>query len=138
ANRIRCLLDTHGERASLGYFTLRTDKSVIWSATGKSCIGYRVLSGVMLASGDPLGDPEAWPGAINAFLDEAARHAWVPAVIGCSELGAETWCRESGGLTALELGGEGVVHVAAFTPPGRGLRHGPQVGARGAPGRHLA
>ena len=33
----------------------------------------------MLASGDPIGDPEAWPGAIEAFLDEAERHAWVPA-----------------------------------------------------------
>ena len=123
ANAIRCLLDKHGERDSLGYFTLRTDKSVVWSATGKSCIGYRVLSGVMLASGDPLGDPEAWPGAINAFLDEAARHAWVPAVIGCSELGAETWCRESGGLTALELGDEAVVNVADFTLQGRSMRN---------------
>ena len=68
---------------------------MIWSPTGKSCVGYRVVSGVMLASGDPIGDPEAWPGAIHAFLDEAARHAWVPAVMGCSELGAEVWCREA-------------------------------------------
>ena len=86
-DRIRELLAKHGERDSLGYFALRNDKSVIWSPTGKSCIGYRVLSGVMLASGDPLGDPEAWPGAIDAFLDEAARHAWVPAVIGLQRAG---------------------------------------------------
>ena len=72
ASRIRELLAKHGERDSLGYFALRNDKSIIWSPTGKSCIGYRVLSGVMLASGDPIGDPEAWPGAIHAFLDEAA------------------------------------------------------------------
>jgi lysyl-tRNA synthetase class 2 len=123
ASRIRSLLDKHGERDSLGYFTLRDDKSIIWSATGKSCIGYRVLSGVMLASGDPLGDPEAWPGAINAFLDEAARHAWVPAVIGCSELGAEIWCREDSGLTALELGDEAIVNVADFTLQGRSMRN---------------
>ncbi len=56
AAAIRQLLDKHGEQDSLGYFALRDDKSVIWSPTGKSCIGYRVLSGVMLASGDPLGD----------------------------------------------------------------------------------
>jgi lysyl-tRNA synthetase, class II len=121
--QIRDLLAKYGERDSLGYFTLRTDKSIIWSATGKSCIGYRVLSGVMLASGDPLGDPEAWPGAINAFLDEAARHAWVPAVLGCSELGAETWCREDSGLTALELGDEAIVNVADFTLQGRSMRN---------------
>jgi len=123
AARIHELLDKYGERDSLGYFTLRTDKSIIWSPTGKSCIGYRVQSGVMLASGDPIGDPEAWPGAINAFLDEAARHAWVPAVLGCSELGAETWCREDSGLTALELGDEAIVNVADFTLRGRSMRN---------------
>ena len=134
SGRIRELLDRYGERDSLGYFTLRTDKSIIWSATGKSCIGYRVLSGVMLASGDPIGDPEAWPGAINAFLDEAARHAWVPAVLGCSELGAETWCREDSGLTALELGDEAIVNVADFTLQGRSMRNVRQMVTR--VGRH--
>ena len=58
-------------RDSLGYFDLRRDKSVVWSESGKAAIAYRVVSGVMLASGDPLGDPEAWPGAIAAFLGEA-------------------------------------------------------------------
>jgi lysyl-tRNA synthetase class 2 len=122
AAQIRDLLERHGQADSLGYFALRNDKSVIWSATRKSCIGYRVVSGVMLASGDPLGDKEAWPGAIEAFLDMAARHAWVPAVIGCSELGAEIWCRQ-GELTALELGDEAVVHVCDFSLQGRAMRN---------------
>ena len=122
ATRIRELLARHGDQDSLGYFALRHDKNIIWSPSGKSCVGYRVLAGVMLASGDPLGDPEAWPGAINAFLDEAARHAWVPAVIGCGELGAEIWCRE-GNLTALELGDEAVVSVAEFSLQGRAMRN---------------
>jgi lysyl-tRNA synthetase class 2 len=127
--KVRELLGKHGERDSLGYFALRHDKSVIWSPTGKSCIGYRVVTGVMLASGDPLGDPEAWPGAIQAFLDEAARHAWVPAVMGCSELGAEVWCRE-GDLTALELGDEAVVEVGEFSLQGRAMRNVRQMVAR--------
>jgi lysyl-tRNA synthetase, class II len=129
ATRIRELLNRYGDKDSLGYFTLRDDKSILWSASGKSCIGYRVLSGVMLASGDPLGDPEAWPGAIHTFLDEAARHAWVPAVIGCSELGAEIWCRE-GELTALELGDEAVVGIADFTLEGRAMRNVRQMAGR--------
>ncbi len=131
--RIRELLDRYGERDSLGYFALRTDKSIIWSPTGKACIGYRALSGVMLASGDPIGDPEAWPGAINEFLDEAARHAWVPAVLGCSELGAKTWCRE-GSLTALELGDEAIVEVADFSLQGRSMKNVRQMVTR--VGRH--
>ena len=122
AARVRELLGRHGDRDSLGYFALREDKSVIWSPTGKACVCYRVVSGVMLASGDPIGDPEAWPGAIAPFLDEAARHAWAPAVMGCSELGAEVWCRE-GNLTALELGDEAVVNVADFSLAGRSMRN---------------
>ena len=122
ASQIRALLDRHGRCDSLGYFALRDDKSVIWSATRKSCIGYRVVSGVMLASGDPIGDREAWPGAIQAFLDMASRHAWVPAVMGCSEHGAEVWCRH-GELTALELGDEAVVEVDGFSLQGRAMRN---------------
>ena len=122
AGRVRELLARQGDRDSLGYFALRDDKSVIWSPTGKACICYRVVSGVMLASGDPIGDPEAWPGAIGPFLDEAARHAWAPAVMGCSELGAEVWCRE-GGLTALELGDEAIVNTADFSLAGRSMRN---------------
>ena len=120
--RIRALLDKYGDRDSLGYFALRDDKSVIWSPSGKSGVCYRVVSGVMLASGDPLGDPEAWPGAIAEFLTDAARHAWRPAVMGCSELGAEVWCRE-GDLTALELGDEAIVNVADFSLSGRSMRN---------------
>jgi lysyl-tRNA synthetase class 2 len=119
---IRALLAKHGDRDSLGYFALRDDKSVIWSPSGKAGICYRVLTGVMLASGDPLGDPEAWPGAIAEFLTEAARHAWRPAVMGCSELAAEVWCRE-GDLTALELGDEAIVNVADFSLSGRQMRN---------------
>jgi lysyl-tRNA synthetase, class II len=122
ADRIRELLVRHGDRDSLGYFALRNDKSVIWSPSSKACVCYRVVSGVMLAAGDPIGDPEAWPGAIAEFLAEAARHAWRPAVMGCSELGAEVWCRE-GDLTALELGDEAIVNVADFSLSGRQMRN---------------
>jgi lysyl-tRNA synthetase class 2 len=137
AAAIRTLLDRRGECDSLGYFALRDDKSVIWSPTGKSCIGYRVLSGVMLASGDPLGDAEAWPGAIHAFLGEAARHAWVPAVVGCSEQGAEVWCRD-GDLTALELGDEAIVRTADFSLQGRAMRNVRQMVTRVARAGYVA
>jgi lysyl-tRNA synthetase class 2 len=121
-DQMRHLLLRHGERDSLGYFSLRRDKSVVWSATGKACIAYRVTSGVMLASGDPLGDPEAWPGAIAQFVAEAKRHAWVPAVAAASETGAEVWVREAG-LDALEFGDEAIVEAADFSLDGRAMRN---------------
>lgn len=118
--RLRALVDRQGD--SLAYFNTRRDKSVIWSASGKSAIAYRVVSGVMLASGDPVGDPEAWPGAMQAFLAEAGAHAWTPAVLGCSEQAGTVWVRETG-FTALELGDEAVVDTSTFTLEGRPMRN---------------
>lgn len=121
-SRLRELLAKHGGRDSLGHFALRRDKGVVFSPSGKAAVTYRVVSGVMLASGDPIGDVEAWPGAIERFMDEAKAHSWTPAVMGCSETGGEVWTRETG-LDALELGDEAVVDVADFSLSGRAMRN---------------
>ena len=118
---IRGLLEGHGRADSLGYFALRRDKSVVFSSSGKAAVPYRVVAGVALASGDPLGDVEAWPGAIEEFVTVCRRHGWVPAVLGCSETGARVWSREAG-LDALELGDEAIVDVATFSLQGRAMR----------------
>ncbi|WEO96127.1 phosphatidylglycerol lysyltransferase domain-containing protein [Streptomyces sp. FXJ1.172] len=120
--QLRALLEKHGRRDSLGHFALRRDKAVVFSPSGKAAVTYRVVSGVMLASGDPIGDVEAWPGAIERFMDEAKAHSWTPAVVGCSETGGEVWTRETG-LDALELGDEAVVDVADFSLAGRAMRN---------------
>ncbi|MBO0916095.1 phosphatidylglycerol lysyltransferase domain-containing protein [Streptomyces laculatispora] len=117
---LRVLLDKHGERDSLGYFALRREKSVIWSPTGKAAVTYRVVGGVSLASGDPIGDPEAWPGAIGPWLAEAREHGWTPAAMGVSEEGGNVYARH--GLDALELGDEAIVETAEFTLEGRAMR----------------
>jgi len=120
-DRLRGLLDRQGARDSLGYFALRRDKSVVWSPTGKAAITYRVVQGVALASGDPIGDPEAWPGAMDAYRQLVDEHGWTPAVIGCSELGATVFKRECE-LAAIELGDEAIVEVDDFTLDGRPMR----------------
>ncbi len=127
--QLRELLAKHGERDSLGYFALRRDKAVVFSATGKAAVSYRVVSGVLLASGDPIGDPEAWPGAIAAFVELARNHAWVPAVVGCSERGGEVWVREAC-LRALELGDEAVLEIDDFSLDGRAMRNVRQMVSR--------
>jgi lysyl-tRNA synthetase class 2 len=119
--RLRSLLDRQGGRDSLGYFALRRDKSVVWSPTGKAAITYRVVQGVALVSGDPIGDPEAWPGAMHAYRRLVDEYGWTPAVIGCSELGAIVFRRECG-LAAIELGDEAIVDVPDFSLEGRAMR----------------
>ncbi|MBC3193667.1 DUF2156 domain-containing protein [Pseudonocardia sp. C8] len=117
--RLRTLLAQRGGD-SLGYFALRRDKAAVFSHGGKSAVSYRVLAGVALASGDPVGDVGAWPGAIEAFLAECTRYGWSPAVLGCSERGATAWSKA--GLDALELGDEAVLETATFTLDGRPMR----------------
>jgi lysyl-tRNA synthetase class 2 len=114
------LIDRWGWVDSLSYFALRDDRSVIFSGSGKAAVTYRVVGAVSLAAGDPVGDPEAWPGAITAWLQEARSFGWVPAVLGASERAAEAYVRT--GMDALELGDEAILHVSEFSLEGRGMR----------------
>ncbi|WP_406829477.1 phosphatidylglycerol lysyltransferase domain-containing protein [Pedococcus sp. KACC 23699] len=125
--RLRLLMTRYSD--SLAYFNTRRDKSVVWSESGKAAIAYRVVSGVMLASGDPVGDPEAWPGAISEFIAKARDHAWTPAVLGCSEKAGTTWVRETG-MSAIELGDEAVVDTTTFSLAGRPMRNVRQMVSR--------
>src|SRR5262249_49887307 len=109
-----------GGRAPLGYSAPRRDKAVIFSATGKAAVTYRVVAGVSLASGDPIGDPEAWGPAIDAWLEQTRAYAWRPAVMGASEEGATAYARA--GLRVIELGDEAIIHVRDFTLDGREMR----------------
>ncbi len=117
---LRVILETWGCIDSLAYFALRSDRSAIFSPSGKSAVTYRVVGTVSLGAGDPIGDPEAWPGAIQAWLNEAASFGWLPAVIGVSERGAEAFHRA--GLSILEFGDEAMLHTDDFTLEGRSMR----------------
>ncbi|MEK2476177.1 MULTISPECIES: bifunctional lysylphosphatidylglycerol synthetase/lysine--tRNA ligase LysX [Streptomyces] len=119
-DRIRALLSKYGSQDSLGYFATRRDKAVVFSPSGKAAVTYRVEAGVCLASGDPVGDREAWGPAIDAWLDVAGRYGWQPAVMGASEDGAKAFARA--GLGALQLGDEAILHVAQFDLDGRDMR----------------
>ncbi|NAS23466.1 DUF2156 domain-containing protein [Herbidospora sp. NEAU-GS84] len=115
--RLRALL---GERDSLAYFATRRDRSVIFSPSGKAAVSFRVVNGVTLAGGDPLGDPEAWDHAIKAWIGQAREFGWTPAAIGCGAEGARAYQRA--GLKVLELGDEAVIEVKRFSLQGREMR----------------
>nr|WP_184676285.1 bifunctional lysylphosphatidylglycerol synthetase/lysine--tRNA ligase LysX [Saccharothrix violaceirubra] len=113
---VRRLLAEHGEQDSLGYFGTRRDKSVVFAPNGRAALTYRVFAGTALAGGDPIGDEDAWPHAVEAWLAETRRYGWLPAVLGAGERGARVYTRA--GLKALEIGDEAVLDVRGFSLSG--------------------
>ena len=117
---IRGLLEVWGKNDSLGYFATRRDKSVIFAPNGRAAITYRVEVGVCLASGDPVGDPRAWPQAISAWLELCRAYGWAPGVMGASSTAAQAY-REAG-LSALQLGDEAILYPDRFRLSGADMR----------------
>jgi lysyl-tRNA synthetase class 2 len=117
---IRGLLELYGKNDSLGYFATRRDKSVVFAPSGRAAITYRVEVGVCLASGDPLGDPKAWPQAIDAWLRLCQTYGWAPGVMGASSTAAEAF--RAAGLNALQLGDEAILHPDSFRLSGSDMR----------------
>ncbi|MFF0147072.1 lysyl-tRNA synthetase class II [Amycolatopsis sulphurea] len=114
--RLRRLLAEYGEDDSLGYFSTRRDKSVVFAPNGRAAVTYRVLGGTSVASADPIGDPDAWADAVRVWLGEAYMYGWTPGVLGASERGAKVYT--AAGLRALEIGDEAVLEVREFSLTG--------------------
>ena len=126
---IRNLLDNESDVDSLSYFALRDNKTIIWSRNKKAAIAYSVINGVMITTGDPVGDRESWPDAMERFIKEADIHAWIPCIYGCSQNAGEIWVKETG-FSALEIGDEAVVEVGDFSLEGSAMKNVRQMIAR--------
>ena len=92
-------------------------------------MSYRALDGVALASGDPIGDPEAWPGAIDGLAVARASERVHLGRDGLQRTRRNVYRRECG-LSAIALGDEAVVHTARFSLDGREMRSVRQACAR--------
>ncbi|MEU5878330.1 phosphatidylglycerol lysyltransferase domain-containing protein [Spirillospora sp. NPDC047279] len=112
-------LVAHPGSDTLAPFALRRDKSYVFSADGRAAIGYRVLFGVAVAGGDPVGDPRSHGAAVEAFLALTRRTGWRPAVLGASTEALPMW----GPLRSFGFGDEVVVDPAAFSLAGRQMRN---------------
>ncbi|MGG5261089.1 bifunctional lysylphosphatidylglycerol synthetase/lysine--tRNA ligase LysX [Phycicoccus avicenniae] len=111
---VRALLRGHGGADSLGYLATRRDKGLAFAPDRQAVVGYRVVAGVSLAAADPVGAPAARPAAVRAWLDEAHRNGWVPAVVSASEDGARLY--RAAGLRVGSMGDEAVLDRDTWDP----------------------
>ncbi len=102
-------------------FALRSDKSYLFSADGSAAIGYRVLLGVAVVGGDPVGDPCAYEDVIARFIALCRRNGWRPAVLGARAELAGLWRAHH--LSGLQVGEEVMLDVSTFSLATRRMRN---------------
>ncbi len=107
-------------RDSLCYFALRRDKSWFFSASGRSFLAFKVVQGIALVSGDPIGEPAELPELVRAFEREAHARGWRVAIVGAGEDSLAVY-RELGFRT-LYFGDEAIVNPVEFSLEGRPIR----------------
>ncbi len=110
------LVRVHG-RDSLAPFALRADKSLFFASpeepgAEQPVIAYRVVRGVALVSGAPIGPSWTRRHAIEEFRTFARRRGWLTAVLGVSAEALPAY--EQLGCVGLYHGDEAFIDVASF------------------------
>ena len=115
----RALVDAWGVD-TLAPFVLRADKSYFFSADESAFVAFKVVGGVAIVSGDPIGPPERFDDLVRSFVAYSHERAWRVAILGASERWLDLYRRC--GLHALYHGDEAVVETGSFTLAGRTIR----------------
>jgi lysyl-tRNA synthetase class 2 len=105
---------------TLAPFVLRSDKSYFFGPDESAFLAYRVVGGVAIVSGDPIGPSETFDSLLRLFVDFAHERDWRVAILGASERWLPLYAQH--GLHSLYHGDEAVVDVASFSLDGRAIR----------------
>jgi lysyl-tRNA synthetase, class II len=105
---------------TLAPFVLRGDKSYFFDDDERAFVAYKVVGGVAIVSGDPIGPPDRFAALVGSFLHFARTRDWRVAILGASESALDVY--RSHGLHALYHGDEAVVDTATFSLEGRPIR----------------
>ena len=105
---------------TLAPFVLRPDKSYFFSEDERAFVAYRVVGGVAIVSGDPVGPEEEIPRLLDRFTAFTHERGWRLAILGASERRLDLYRQH--GLHALYHGDEAVLDTATFSLEGRAIR----------------
>jgi lysyl-tRNA synthetase class 2 len=105
---------------TLAPFVLRADKSYFFSDDERAFLAYRVVGGVAIVSGDPVGPSASYEPLLDRFIAFARERGWRLAILGASERCLGLYAQR--GLHALYHGDEAVLETATFSLVGRPIR----------------
>jgi lysyl-tRNA synthetase, class II len=113
------LVREHGAD-TLSFFKLRTDKHYLFDDERTAFVGYRIENGVLVISGDPVGEPRGIAELLPEVVVFAEKHGLKLAALGVSCEGRKLF--EQAGLRALYMGDEAIVDSDRFSLDGRPIR----------------
>ena len=115
----RRLVQSHGDD-SLAFFSLRRDKNYFISPTRRSFLAYKVVAGVALVSGGPIGAGEEFRELLAEFRRVCHARGWRLALLGVHA--DHVPLARAVGLRPIKLGDEAVVRTRGFSLEGRSVR----------------
>jgi lysyl-tRNA synthetase class 2 len=105
---------------TLAPFALRGDKSYFFSDDRSAFLAYRVVGGIAIVAGDPIGPDRERCDLVRSFVEFAHQRGWRIAILGASEAALGVY--RSLGLRAAYHGDEAVVDTQSFSLDGRPIR----------------
>lgn len=118
--RVRAVLERWGV-TSLAYFHLMPDKAHFLDVDDEALIGYRVVGGVAVALGGPIGAPGARERVTREFLEFCELNGWSCCFYQAAP--EEARLLEEFGLKQLKIGEEAVLDLAGFSLSGKSFKH---------------
>jgi phosphatidylglycerol lysyltransferase len=114
-DRARTLLLEGG--GSIGHMALWDGNDYWFSADGRAALAYRVVSGVALTTGGPLGRPEFAAEAVRQFAVFCDDNGWIPVFYSVNnDFGPQF---QAIGWSTMVVAEETIVHPATFSTQGK-------------------
>ncbi|WP_066042725.1 bifunctional lysylphosphatidylglycerol flippase/synthetase MprF [Herbiconiux solani] len=118
ATRVRELLSA-GSGGTLSWMTTWSGNRY-WFSTGGQAVAYRVVNGVALTTGDPLGPVDTHPETAREFIVFCTDHGWTPAFYSVTEALRETLDQD--GWQHLQVAEETIVRPAGWSLDGKKMQ----------------
>jgi len=103
--------------STTSYMTTWPGNTILLDGARNAYLAYRLIGGVALVLGDPVGTPEGCARVIDEFVDLAAENGWTPCFYGATRPLLPEYARH--GLAALQVGEDATIDLPSLAFRGK-------------------